>query len=783
MILHRATNRSRRTPQLIVCQRLPRAQSVSILAGCLRLGTKSANLKTALFPMKLRFPLLSAITVVALISGTPPALQAKSDAEQISVSVGRLLEEGHYTHQQLNAEMSQKFLRNYLELLDFSHLFFTQKDVDALTGKYGTALADDVLLGNLKPAYEIYDLYQKRVDERVAKIKELLKQPMDFKTDATVELRREKAPWPKDEAEADELWRGRIASELLQEKLSEHPIEPGPQLVGRRYDRIARNVHEEDREEQVKLYLDALAQSYDPHSEYLSKADFKNFNIQMGLSLVGIGAMLRTEDGYAKIESLVTGGPAQVDGRLKVGDRITAVGQGQGEFVDVRDMRLDKVVEMIRGKKGTKVRLLAIPANASDPAQRKSVDLVRDEIKLKDQEARADIIIKKDENGNSVKLGWLTLPSFYADMDRHSKSTTRDVLALLKRLKKENIAGLVVDLRRNGGGSLEEVISLTGLFLKSGPIVQTKGSNGNIVVSSDPDPGIAYSGPLVVLTSRQSASASEIFAAALQDYGRAVIVGDKNTFGKGTVQTILPIGRFTSLLGNHSDDDGALKLTIQKFYRVAGGSTQLHGVASDIVLPSLSDQPELSEGALKNCLAYDAVPKARYTKWSDGHPLFIDELRRRSAERVQHNPEYHYVMEDMERLRHKLEENRISLNEDTRRKELQEDKVRKETRAKERLARNEEEPKIYRLTLDTVDKPNLQLIMYPGKLASAKKNGSLKVAPEAASDDESDLVGGGSGEDDDTKEPAIDPERDEGLNILADLVDLSRGPKTASTNH
>src|SRR5437660_290982 len=389
--------------------------------------------------------------------------------------------------------MSQKFLRNYLELLDFSHLFFTQKDVDALTAKYGTALADDVLLGNLKPAYEIYDLYQKRVDERVGKIKELLKEPpVDFKTDATVELRREKAPWPKDEAEADQLWRGRIASELLQEKLSEHPIEPGPQLVARRYDRLARSVHEQDKEEQVKLFLDALSQAYDPHSEYLSKADLKNFSINMGLSLVGIGAMLRSEDGYAKIESLVPGGPAQTDGRLKVGDRISAVGQGNAPFNDVRDMRLDKVVDQIRGKKGTKVRLLVIPADAPDPSKRKTIDLVRDEIKLKDQEARADIIIKKDENGNPVKLGWLTLPSFYADMDRHSKSTTRDVLALLKRLRKENITGLVIDLRRNGGGSLEEAISLTGLFLKSGPIVQTKGSNGNIVISSDPDSGIAY---------------------------------------------------------------------------------------------------------------------------------------------------------------------------------------------------------------------------------------------------------------------------------------------------
>jgi len=703
--------------------------------------------------------------------------------ETIAMSVGRLLEEGHYTRQKLNEDVSRKFLQTYLELLDFSHLFFTQNDVDELNAKYGSSMAGDVLLGNLKPAYEVYALYTKRVDDSVAKIKELLKQPIDFKGNATVELSRQKSSWPKDEAEADQLWRGRITNELLQEHLSEHPIEPPAQLVARRYDRLARNIHEEDKDEQMKLYLDALAQAYDPHSEYLSKADMKNFSINMGLSLVGIGAMLRSEDGYAKIESLVPGGPAQADGRLKVGDRITAVAQGPADYVDVREMRLDKVVEMIRGKKGTHVRLLVIPSDATDPSRRKNVELVRDEIKLKDQEARADIIIRKDENGDPMKLGWLTLPSFYADMDKHQKSTTRDVLALLKRLKKENIAGLVIDLRRNGGGSLEEALSLTGLFLKSGPIVQTKDYNGSIRVSPNPDSGIAYSGPMVVLTSRQSASASEIFAAALQDYGRAVIVGDKNTFGKGTVQTILPIGRFASLLGSHSDEDGALKLTIQKFYRVAGGSTQLHGVASDVVLPSLSDLPEFGEGALKNALPYDEVAKARYTKWSDSHSLFIDQLRRRSEERIKNDPEFHYVMEDIGRLRHKLDENRISLNEDQRKKELQEDKLRKETRSKERLARNQEEPRIYRVTLDTVDKPNLQLIMYPGKLAEAKKNGTApKVDPDAASDADTDLISGTGSADDDTKTPAIDPERDESLNILADLVDLSHGPKTASAN-
>ena len=725
--------------------------------------------------MKLPTRLSSLVAVgFAIVSLPSQPLQAKSDLEQIEVSVGRLLEEGHYTHQPLNDEVSKKFLRTYLELLDFSHLFFTQQDVDALYAKYGTSIDDDVLLGNLKPAYEIYELYQKRVDDRVAKVKEILKNPpTEFKADTTIELSRQKAPWPKDEAEADGIWNARVANELLQEKLSEHPIEPGPQLVARRYDRLMRNVHEEDKPEQVKLFLAALAQTYDPHSEYLSKADLKNFSINMGLSLVGIGAMLRTEDGYAKIESLVPGGPAQKHGGIKVGDRITAVAQGGGEFSDVRDMRLDKVVEQIRGKKGTKVRLLIIPADAPDPSKRKTIEIVRDEIKLKDQEARADIIIKKDGSDQPVKLGWITLPSFYADMEKHQKSTTKDVLALLRRLKKENVAGLVVDLRRNGGGSLEEAIALTGLFLKSGPVVQTKGSNGNIVVSSDPDPGVAYGGPLVVLTSRQSASASEIFAAALQDYGRALVVGDTKTFGKGTVQTILEIGRFTSLLGSGSQEDGALKLTIQKFYRVAGGSTQLNGVASDITLPSLTDLPEFGEGSLKNSLPYDEVPKARYTKWTESPQVFVEELKRRSTARVKESPEFGYIMQDMERLRRRLDENRITLNEDARRAELAEDKLRKETRSKERLARQSDDSRVYRVTLDTVDKPNLQLIMFPGKIAAADK----KVSPEAAGDADSDPLDSDGG-----KEPALDPTRDEALNILGDLVDLSQGPKTASTN-
>ena len=414
--------------------------------GFLRLQAKSATLQNPFF-MKYRSALMAILAVIATLGANPVTISAKSDTEQICVSVGRLLEEGHYTHQPLNDEMSRKFLRTYLELLDFSHLFFTQQDVDALNAKYGTSIDDDVLLGNLKPAYEIYDLYMKRVDERVAKIKELLKQPMDFKNDATIDLSRQKAPWPKDEAEADQIWRGRIANELLQEQLSEHPDRaraaagraplrsPRAQRprgrqgrAGEAFPRCARadlrpalGISEQGRPEELQHQHGPLA------GRHRRDAPDRRRLCQNRKPRPGRAGANRWP---------IKGGRSHHRGRVRA----------QAEFVDCRDMRLDKVVEMIRGKKGTHVRLLAIPADAPDPSKRKSVELVRDEIKLKDQEARADIIIKKDENGKPVKLGWITLPSFYADMDKHQKSTTRDVLALLKRLKKGKY-------RRAGGRS------------------------------------------------------------------------------------------------------------------------------------------------------------------------------------------------------------------------------------------------------------------------------------------------------------------------------------------
>lgn len=714
--------------------------------------------------MKTLYSLLLATTLLLAPAGV---VGNEPDPGQICISVGRLLEQGHYSRRKLDDTMSGEVLNRFLEELDFNHLFFTEQDVTEFRAKYGTSLDDDILLGNPNPAFEIYKVYNKRVEDRVAKIKVILeKGEFDFTSDRTVQPNRQKVPWPKDEAEADKLWRDRVEGEFLQEKLNTHQIEPPVKVLTRRYDQLLRNLHEQTEEDIVKSFLSALAQTYDPHSEYMSKSELENFTINMKLSLVGIGAVLNSDDGYAKIVELVPGGPAQVDGRLKENDRITAVAEGKAEFVDVFGMKLDKVVAKIRGKKGTLVRLQVIPADADDPAQRKVVEIVRDEVKLKEQEAKAEIIEKETSKGVQ-RIGWITLPSFYADMERagasDAKSTTRDVLRFLNRLKKEGITGLVVDLRRNGGGSLEEAVNLTGLFVKKGPVVQSKDANGNIHVSRDRDSSIAYDGPMLVLTNRLSASASEIFAAALQDYGRAIVVGDQSSFGKGTVQTMLEIGRFIPFLGSDSNQAGALKLTIQKFYRIAGGSTQLHGVTSDIQLPSAFDHPEIGESALKGPLPYDTVPPVGYEFYGD-RSADIKELRLRSAARVEADPEFAYVRQDLKRLTDKLAANSISLNEKKRRAELASDKARKEKRTAERAARKLPQPKVYSLTLDNVDKPELQL-------AKNEENKETKPAADSEEDEDDDLNG--------KKKPEFDAVRAETLNIITDIVQLSKTPKTA----
>ncbi|MFZ4779496.1 MAG: S41 family peptidase, partial [Terrimicrobiaceae bacterium] len=481
--------------------------------------------------------LLAALILTAI--PLPQAAQAATspDSGQVALAVARWLEQAHYTRKKLDDEMSQKLLTTYLEALDYNKLYFTRKDVDEFQSKYGSGLDDAIFRGDLSPAHEIFARFKQRVEDRVAGNKKLALKKYDFTTSDSVELNRQKAPWPADLAEADKLWKDRVEAELLQENLNEFKPRPPEQTIIKRYDQALRSVREMEQDDVVNTFLSALAQAYDPHSEYLSPSEMENFNISMKLSLVGVGAVLRTDDGFAKVMEVVPGGPADRDGRLKENDRIAAVAQGEGEFEDVVDMKLDKVVEKIRGKKGSIVRLQVIPGDAADPSKRHVIEITRDEVKLKDSEAKAEVLDVKGENGKVTRIGWITLPSFYANMGGggSAKSTTEDVAALLGRLKQEGIEGLVVDLRKDGGGSLEEAINLTGLFIPKGPVVQAKDPNGKITVSSDTNPGIAYSGPMVVVMNRLSASASEIFAAALQDYGRAVIVGDERSFGKGTV--------------------------------------------------------------------------------------------------------------------------------------------------------------------------------------------------------------------------------------------------------
>ncbi|HET9522843.1 MAG TPA: carboxy terminal-processing peptidase [Terrimicrobiaceae bacterium] len=714
--------------------------------------------------------LLSGLFLAGLVAAAgllPAQLVARGsvDPGQVAISVARWLEQGHYTREKLDEKVSAKFFQTYLTTLDYNKLYFTQGDISEFEQKYSTTLGDSVLRGDLGPAREIFARFKQRVEDRVIKNKKLAQKKYGFDTSRTAEINRQEAPWPKNQEEADRIWQSRIEAELLKEELAELKLRSPQETVTRRYDQVLRNVREMEDDDVVKTFLSALAQTYDPHSEYLSPSDLENFQISMKLSLVGVGAVLSSEDGYAKVKEVVPGGPADRDGRLGVSDRIAAVAQGDAEFEDVVDMKLDKVVEKIRGRKGTVVRLLVIPSDATDPSKRKIIDIRRDEVKLKDQEAKAEVLDLGDQGGRPARIGWITLPSFYANMENRGtpKSTTQDVASLLARLKREGIQGLIIDLRRDGGGSLEEAINLTGLFIPKGPVVQAKDSNGKITVSQDTNPEVAYNGPLMVLTNRLSASASEIFAAALQDYGRAVVLGDERTFGKGTVQTVLDLGRLMSPFSLGTADAGALKLTIQKFYRVRGGSTQLNGVASDIILPSLTDNSEIGEGSLKNRLAYDEVAPVKIADSMAATPLFLNDLRARSAARVAADPEFSYTTEDMRRVREKMDQNTISLNEKVRRKELTEDKQRKEMRDKERQSRG---PALgvqaYELTLDDLAAPKLRPVAFDRKqdknlLDSEEEDANAKKAA-----------------------PEPDPIRNESLRIMRDLIELNAQTKTAS---
>lgn len=714
--------------------------------------------------------------------------------------VARILVQSHYLQQPLDNTVAGKFLDRYIEVLDNLHLHFLQSDLKEFD-TYRTTLDELVYAkGDSKPAREIFARFLQRLEQRVKFVAKLLEtEKFEFTGDDRYDLNRKEAPRPKDLAEAHALWRQHLRYEILQEKLNKEKPEEIAKRIARRYARVLRMYQDLDNADIFEIYLSALTHVYDPHSDYMGKSSLESFSINMSLSLYGIGALLQSEDGYCKIKELVPGGPAATSKKLKPEDRIIAVAQGDNEAVDVVDTPLKKVVEMIRGPKGTVVNLTIIPADATDSSVRKVIPLVRDEIKLEDQEAKAKII-DLDVPGQAAKqlrVGVIDLPSFYASFDRprgnaEPKSTTVDVTKLLRKLKRENVDGIILDLRRNGGGSLEEAINLTGLFIKEGPVVQVRDSSGKVAVDDDTDPSVVYDGPLVVLTSRFSASASEILAGALQDYGRAVIVGDASTHGKGTVQSLIKLDPFVQRAGGRTvENPGAVKLTIRKFYRASGASTQLKGVTPDIVLPSPNNYAEVGEASLENPMQWDTIPSADYEKLNLIHPI-LPELQKRSLARLEKDQDFIYLQEDIEQYRKSLSDKSVSLNEQQRLKEREVLEAKQKARQAELKARPENHEKVYEISLKQASLPGLPPpVANTNLLASAStphpvfSAGGSAAGDASTSNDSSPKTASVEDEDEDTesKAPPVDATLKEAKRILVDLISFwSRANSVAVTN-
>jgi len=694
-------------------------------------------------------------------------LTESEDQAKTALVAAQLMAHSHYLNHPLDAQMSSKVFDEYINALDPRHLYFLESDMkefEPLRAKLGEMMTRR---GDVTPAFDIFRRLLERLDQENAYVNELLKnETFTFTGNEVYQLDRKTAPHPANLDAAKQGWREFLRYAYLQEKLNNHNHDEIVKTLTRRYVRQIKALKEYDSDDVFELYLNAMAHAYDPHSDYLGKSALDRFNIEMKLSVFGIGAMLQSEDGYAKIMELTPGGPAIKSGKLKVGDRIAAVAQGDKDPVDVFDMKLDKVVDMIRGPKGTHVKLTIIPADAADTSIHKVIELVRDEVKLEDSEAKAKIV-DTTMNGKPIRLGVIDLPSFYADFEGHNgKSTTADVARLVKRLESEKVAGIVLDLRRNPGGSLQEVINLTGLFIKAGPVVQVKSSDGDIQVDNSKNSSVLYDGPMIVLTSRGSASASEILAGALQDYGRALIVGDNSTFGKGTVQTVVGLGQIMQRNNiSMKADPGALKLTIQKFYRVSGSSTQFNGVQSDIVLPSLTNYIEIGEKTLDNPLPFDTIKPASYQKVNRIAPI-LPELKKRSEARVAADADFGYLRKEIDQLKKMVAAKTVSLNEDTRLKEKNEAKARVAERQKELKARPVSKEKVYLVTLATVDKPGLTVAPPPKAPVRAKNSDNPDSGDDTAGSDPSTT-------------PTVDTTLEESERILNDIIQLSNKPSVA----
>lgn len=758
-------------------------------------------------------------TLVPLAAGTNDA--------KIAMLTSRMLVEVHYLQHPFDSTIANRFLDHYLNTLDPQHIHFLQSDV-AEFDKFRPVLANATQHGDTSPAYVIFNRYMQRLEERTFYSTNALNAggPFAFTDTNRVQLNRKDLPYPKDVAQMHQLWDERLHYEYLQERLGKESREgiaklllgrANPvklaltwhdfhtdivQTLSRRYARTARYFHEWDSEKVLETYLTALAHSYDPRSDYMDKSDLENFSIQMSLSLFGIGATLQSEDGYCKIAELNPSGPAAKGKKLKAKDRIVAVAQTNQEPVDVVDMALTKVVDMIRGPKGTEVRLTIIPADAVDSSTRVNVSIIRDEIHLEDQQAKARIIDLPNDQGGTNRLGILDLPSFYqtfpiaGSTDKNeARSSTEDIKRLIAKLKKEKVEGIIFDLRRNPGGSLDEAINLSGLFIKEGPVVMTKDFRGRIFPGNDTDPRIQYDGPLLLLTSKFSASASEILAGALQDYGRALIVGDASTHGKGSVQRMSQLAPLLEPAAGASEEKGsalgALKFTTSKFYRASGNSTQLTGVVPDIILPSIDDYLEVGEAYLDNPLPHDTIQTAKFDKLNRVAP-YLPELLKRSNERVAGSKDFAYVREDIEKVKKTMADKTISLNEAQRLQEKEEEEAKAKRREAELKTRKEPAETVYDITLKLATQDGLPAPVAKTNavnLAAAKAGGvgAGKAATVAGGDtnsataavsepvksldpdDEADLE----------KPPGVDAHLVEAQRILIDYIGLL-SPRTAA---
>ncbi|WP_394777292.1 carboxy terminal-processing peptidase [Undibacterium sp.] len=605
----------------------------------------------------------------ALEPAAPPLLMPLQQQSQAANLSANFLTRFHYKPMPLDDAMSAKIFDRYLKSLDPEKLFFTQADVDQFAAAR-TKLDDAIYSEDLNIPFLMFNLYEKRTVERLTYARSLLKQGFTFDAQESYEITREKEPWPKSEAEINDLWRKRVKNDWLRLKLAGKDDKAIRDTLDKRYDTSISRVYKMKSDDVFQVFMNAYAMSIEPHTNYLGPKASEDFDIAMKLSLVGIGAVLQERDEYTTIRELVPGGPAASSGKLAVGDRIVGVAQGEkGTPTDVMGWRIDDVVKLIRGDKASKVQLDVLPADAGPDGKHKTVVLVRDKITLEQQSAKKSIM-KVKTGATTRQVGVISLPTFYQDFDarrkgdKDFKSATRDVARLLEEMKKDKVDTVLIDLRNNGGGSLNEAVELTSLFIGKGPVVQQRNSQGKVSVESDSSAGVVWNGPLGVLINRGSASASEIFAAAIQDYGRGLIIGEPS-FGKGTVQTMVDLDQIAQ---SDKPKFGELKMTVAQFFRINGGTTQLRGVSPDINFPVISDTESFGESSYDNALAWVQIKPADYKPTGDLTDM-LPLLQMRYEARISKEKDFQYLLEDLKEATALRKKNLISLNEADRRKE------------------------------------------------------------------------------------------------------------------